>query len=52
MIRLLLEAGSQTDVCELKTHQSPLFVAIQQRYVEAVDLLIKAGLYDDGSISR
>ena len=40
---MLLEAGSKTDVCSKKMHQSPLFVAVQQNYVEAVHLLINAG---------
>jgi len=45
----LLEAGSKTDVCESKSRQSPLYLAISLQLVEAVQLLIKAGelLLDD-----
>jgi len=39
----LLEAGSKTDVCESKSRQSPLYVAVQHQLVEAVQLLINAG---------
>ena len=42
-MRLLLEAGSKTDVCESKSRQSPLYVAVQHQLVEAVQLLINAG---------
>lgn len=43
IVRLLLEAGSETDVCESKSGQSPLFVAVQQQLVDAIQLLINAG---------
>jgi len=45
IVRLLLEAGSETDVCESKSRQSPLFVAVQNQLVDAVHLLIDAGEY-------
>lgn len=45
IIRLLLAAGSETDVCEAKSHQSPLFAAVSQQFTEAVNMLIEAGTY-------
>jgi ankyrin repeat protein len=43
IVRLLLKAGSETDVCESKDQRSPLYAAVSQQYVEAVNLLIEAG---------
>jgi ankyrin repeat protein len=43
IVRLLLDAGSKTDVCESRNHQSPLYVAVQQQYIEAVKMIIDAG---------
>ena len=44
-IQLLLDAGSELDVCESEQGRSPLFAAIHQNNAPVVKLLINAGIH-------
>jgi hypothetical protein len=43
MIKLLLDAGSELEVCEIERGYSPLFAAIHLNNGPVVEMLVNAG---------
>ncbi len=43
IIKVLLAAGADMNVCESEAGQSPLFAALQHKYTEIATMLVESG---------